>query len=799
MRETKRGFTCAQTPAWLHLRGPSGPAGDVPIVDGLLVGRGAIGLAHSKKISRQHIVVMRGATGWLVQRRGGNPAVLRRPSSVGGDDPQPILLQPAPATAELRAGDTISLAGRLPEHTLEVVAVGDAPTAAQLARAAAAGHRDAVASIIAERVLSVDHADPRQHGRTALHLACLRGHTAVARLLLDARADARRRDDSGDTPLHLAAWRGNASATRLLAKTVGVDAVDTIDGGGDSALHLACHGGHLEAAHMLLKAGASVLAMDRKEDSTVAVACGQGHADVVSLLLAYAAPAARSQVITSRNRHGLAPIHVAALRAHAAAAAALLRYAPLSVLAPASSVTPVPRKGHRIVPLFLAMRSPRLTDTSIIRLLLDAGAAVPIDDVPAPLGTLRPASGQPCSICGQLSHRAGSRDGRTPKLCRQVAAMLRVSKGCALVAAQQRLAWVWVAERCGVVYRRAPSRHPLGSISIPQTGGGGVVTSAPSPVRLCVDLFRLVVREISRLNPSSPAINVCCRVMAGPKHRTPQEHQHCGSIVPCSSAAATDLNPLLRLRLVPVDSRRSVSAETADAEATVRMAGCDDDDCREDTPAVTVGPAAAATPCLRMELESAAAAVAAAAAPSLTITNKRSSRDMDTRRPMMLSAHRTPSVDAAVSAAAVTSALPVMDTSNLGAYGHEAYGSDADGDDEGDEDDEYADSGSGSDGDDPTTARAPDPKRRRMDSMDSMDISASDHDRMSASCGAGRDHDDDRESETGGRGRSLSLPAAFLQAVFHEVVQVEQAEAEARQHANAAAAVAAAQQPTSSV
>eukprot|EP01046_Picozoa_sp_COSAG06_P070282 COSAG06_NODE_19585_length_831_cov_5.737705_1_plen_149_part_01 len=44
----------SQTLPWLHLRGPSGR--DVPIVDGLLVGRGAIGLAHSKKISRQHIV-----------------------------------------------------------------------------------------------------------------------------------------------------------------------------------------------------------------------------------------------------------------------------------------------------------------------------------------------------------------------------------------------------------------------------------------------------------------------------------------------------------------------------------------------------------------------------------------------------------------------------------------------------------------------------------------------------------------------------------------------------------------------
>ena len=133
----KRSST-SQTLPWLHLRGPSGR--DVPIIDGLLVGRGAIGLAHSKKISRQHIVIVRGADGqgWVVQRRGANPAVLRRRRSSAASeedsDSHPVLLQPAPASTELRIGDTISLAGRLPEHTLEVVEVGASPTPEQLAR-----------------------------------------------------------------------------------------------------------------------------------------------------------------------------------------------------------------------------------------------------------------------------------------------------------------------------------------------------------------------------------------------------------------------------------------------------------------------------------------------------------------------------------------------------------------------------------------------------------------------------------------------------------------------------------------
>ena len=493
-----------QTRPWLHLRGPSGQASEVPLQDGLIAGRGALGVRCAKKISRQHIMFTLAPDGlsWRVELRGINGAELRRTP-----DGPPIAIQREPVFRDVRLGDTISLAARHPEHTLEIVAAGAPATALQLARAAAAGHRTAVAAIVAEGAVDLNYADPQQHGRTALHLGCLRGHTAVARVLLDAKADPRRRDDSGDSPLHLAAWRGHGGTSRVLARAVGRKAMDVTDHGGDTPLHLACLGGHVEAARVLLKCGASVLAKDRKEDNAVAVACGRGHAKVVRLLLDTVKPRMRRRAMTARNRYGLAPIHVAALRAHAAAATALLHHAPLSVLAP----PPKPqarRKKQRMVPLLLALHSPRLVDTDIVRLLLDSGGTAPNRALPLPLGPLRLAAGQPCAICGRHSHSRGDTNLGSTQLCRQLAAMLRISHKFPLIAAQQRLKFVWVALRVGVV--KVPStnaRLRLEALGIDPT----LAVCSLRPVRLCLDLVRLVIGRIGMLS-TTPRTAVACRV-----------------------------------------------------------------------------------------------------------------------------------------------------------------------------------------------------------------------------------------------------------------------------------------------
>ena len=54
--------------------------------------------------------------------------------------------------------------------------------------------------------------------RTPLHLACIRGHTTIARLLIDNGADPDCKDFDENTPLHYASEFGNFECIILLIK-----------------------------------------------------------------------------------------------------------------------------------------------------------------------------------------------------------------------------------------------------------------------------------------------------------------------------------------------------------------------------------------------------------------------------------------------------------------------------------------------------------------------------------------------------------------------------------------------------
>lgn len=44
----------------------------------------------------------------------------------------------------------------------------------------------------------------RNCGKTALQMACLKGHSEVVEILINAGADITARDDDGDMPVHFA-------------------------------------------------------------------------------------------------------------------------------------------------------------------------------------------------------------------------------------------------------------------------------------------------------------------------------------------------------------------------------------------------------------------------------------------------------------------------------------------------------------------------------------------------------------------------------------------------------------------
>ena len=110
----------------------------------------------------------------------------------------------------------------------------------------------------------LDHAN--KLGVTALASACAAGNSSLVRRLLQAGADAGRRDNQGATPLAVAAAMGNAEAVAVLLEygTAGASdgdddlpaGLNAADNGGATPLWHAAKGGHTDVVTALLAAGA---------------------------------------------------------------------------------------------------------------------------------------------------------------------------------------------------------------------------------------------------------------------------------------------------------------------------------------------------------------------------------------------------------------------------------------------------------------------------------------------------------------------------------------------------------------
>jgi len=125
---------------------------------------------------------------------------------------------------------------------------------------------------------------PGANEKTALHLAVIKGHSAVATMLLDRRADVNLGSSSGTAPLHFAAREGNDA---LLHQLISARAdINGTDANGWTALHWAATYGHVRVAQSLIEARVDVLAEGegRHHKTALSLAEANGYSPLTRII-----------------------------------------------------------------------------------------------------------------------------------------------------------------------------------------------------------------------------------------------------------------------------------------------------------------------------------------------------------------------------------------------------------------------------------------------------------------------------------------------------------------------------------
>ena len=158
----------------------------------------------------------------------------------------------------------------------------------------------------------IDHRNSQ--GQTALHCACIGGHTRVAKFLVDNKADITARDEDDDTPLKKAFLTGhiltvfelfNSDLHRIDCKLLRqvcergyVDLVDVLlsdfhldpfsvlDDQGNKPIHIAALRGHKQVVTLLLKKYKCPFDVENVNKQTpLHIACSRGHLGISKVLV----------------------------------------------------------------------------------------------------------------------------------------------------------------------------------------------------------------------------------------------------------------------------------------------------------------------------------------------------------------------------------------------------------------------------------------------------------------------------------------------------------------------------------
>ncbi|KAK0750677.1 ankyrin repeat-containing domain protein, partial [Schizothecium vesticola] len=141
-------------------------------------------------------------------------------------------------------------------------------------------------------------------GGTALHMTCLFGHAAVAKLLISRGAHVQIATDKGWTALHSASWTGKLDCVKLLLDT-GADP-QGVSHQGWNPLHCAASRGKHAVVSFYLAYGMPVDVMTMKRKTPLHLSAYFGSATAIRILVEAGA------YIDAQSHKGETPLHLAA-------------------------------------------------------------------------------------------------------------------------------------------------------------------------------------------------------------------------------------------------------------------------------------------------------------------------------------------------------------------------------------------------------------------------------------------------------------------------------------------------------
>lgn len=181
-------------------------------------------------------------------------------------------------------------------------------------------HLEAVSFMCRNEDVGEDTPDGIKFGRTACHMAAVRGHAGVVSALIAGGCNVNSVDHAGKTPLMRAAGTGFLETARLLVQA-GAD-VNARDLRGATALLRAAGSGHGQVVRYLIESGAEVDALDCTGRTALLHAARGAHAEVVQALVSAGADvhlrdatgddalSAAVQAVVPEDPHAPSPFHV---------------------------------------------------------------------------------------------------------------------------------------------------------------------------------------------------------------------------------------------------------------------------------------------------------------------------------------------------------------------------------------------------------------------------------------------------------------------------------------------------------